>query len=137
MNKNDEKILFTAVSAHLNSEELLLATLQGMIAAEISMRRQELELSQKEFSEKMHVSQGLVSRWENGDTNFTLQTLVKISSVLGLKMQSPIVPRIPKKYSYKSTNIVPFNGGSWNNCSLKQKTTNNFKTYDSDELEEM
>jgi len=49
-------------------------------------------MNRKQFAEFMGVSQGLVSRWERGETNFTLETLVNIASKLGLEMQSPIKP---------------------------------------------
>jgi len=32
----------------------------------------------------------MVSRWENGEENFTVATLVKISSALGLDLYNPI-----------------------------------------------
>lgn len=93
--KNDLKDLFIALGADLSDEQFLLATLQGLISAEISMKRQELGLNQKQLAEKLGVSQTMVSRWEAGDCNFTLSSLVKISSVLALPMQSPFVPRPP------------------------------------------
>jgi transcriptional regulator with XRE-family HTH domain len=104
-NKNDTEKFLTKVSENLNDEELLLAALQGLIAAEISKKRIALGLNQKEFAEKMGVSQGLVSRWENGDSNFTLGTLVSIAIKLGIEMQCPFV------CSYKAQdkdNIVEF-----------------------------
>ena len=81
-----------------------------MIGAEIVMKRREMGMNQKEFAKFMGVSQGLVSRWERGETNFTLESLTKISAKLGLEMQCPIkpspakVPYLPKgKVVYLST----------------------------------
>ena len=138
MNMGNEKKLFSAMSASINDEELILATLQGMIAAEISMRRQELGLSQKELAKKLQVSQGLVSRWERGDANFTLQTLVKVCLTLGLSIQSPMVLRQAKKYISKGSNIVhPNSMNIWKGCSLSNNTGGEFKPYYPEELEEM
>ncbi len=102
---NNTKDLLTAVSEGLSPEETLLAGLQGVIAGTISMKRQLLGMSQKDLAEKLGVSQGLVSRWEQADSNFTLETLVRIASALDLQMQSPIVPKAPKVYSVGQSNV--------------------------------
>lgn len=84
-----------------SAENLQYSILCGMIGAEIVMKRREMGMNQKQFAEFMGVSQGLVSRWEHGETNFTLETLVNIASKLGLEMQSPIKPT-PAKVPYLS-----------------------------------
>ena len=106
MAKNDLKDLFIALGADLSDEQFQLATLQGLISAEISMKRQELGLNQKQLAEKLGVSQTMVSRWEAGDCNFTLSSLVKISSVLDLPMQSPFVPRPPIQHVEHNGNVI-------------------------------
>lgn len=136
-NIKNEKDLIETLSANIEDEELLLLTLQGMISAEISMKRQELKISQKDFAKKMGVTQSLVSRWENGDTNYTLSTLVKICSFLGLNMQSPIIPRPAKIYPTKNSNIYAFPGaGSWNAKNTIVET-GGLNTFNYEELEEM
>ena len=64
--KNDMRAFVSSFADGLDDKAFALATLQAMIAAEISMRRQELNLSQKELAAMLGVSQGLVSRWEKG-----------------------------------------------------------------------
>ena len=71
--------LLSALTEGLSDEELLLASIQSDIAAAISTARTAKGLSQQELSNALGVTQGLVSRWENGDVNFTLQTLDEIS----------------------------------------------------------
>ena len=83
--------LLEAVSDDLTADELLLAGLKGMVSAAIAIKRKELNMSQKEFAASMGVSQGLVSRWESGEENFTLESLVKIAQKLSIKIQSPFV----------------------------------------------
>lgn len=47
------------------------------ISAKIERRRLELNMTQKEFAAYMNVSQGMVSRWESREYNFTIKTLMK------------------------------------------------------------
>ena len=93
---NFEKLL-TSLTENISDEELLLSTLQSDIAATITSTRNAKGLSQKDLADALDVSQSLVSRWESGDANFTLQTLVKIAMTLDIKMRSPYYPdRLPR-----------------------------------------
>ncbi len=108
-NKPGLEDLLSAVSADLTAEELLLASLKGIIGAEIAIHRHKMEMSQKEFASTMGVSQALVSRWEQGETNYTLETLVKIASALDIPMQCPFRTKKPHVYHYTSvSNITQF-----------------------------
>lgn len=60
------------------------------ISARIEMKRRELGLSQKQFAEKIGVSQGMISKWESGEYNFTINTLNDICEKLGLIFE-PII----------------------------------------------
>lgn len=136
--KEQERALVNGLSASLDDEELALSVFQGLISAEISYRRVKLGLSQKEFAERMGVSQGLVSRWENGDTNFTLSTLVKIASKLNIKMQSPFVPAIPKTYISPRNNIVVFPNAAPNSYTIYSESVSEKYSSETDqELKEM
>lgn len=106
MSKDKMKELFLSLGSNLTDEELQLSVLQGLIAAEISMRRQDLGLSQRQLADKLGVSQALVSRWEAGEVNFTLSTLVKISLAMDLSLQSPIVPSPPLRHTEQGSNIT-------------------------------
>lgn len=122
---------FNGISGDLSAEEIMLSSLQGIIAAEISMKRQKLGMNQTQLAEHLCVSQGLVSKWERGDANFTLETLVKIATKLHIPMQSPFAPSDPPQYR-TIDNIIQFNGdGKW------RSITTNPQTYESIELEEM
>lgn len=99
MNHSELNSLVNAIVPDASAEELQYAIFCGMIGAEIVMKRRNMGMNQKEFAEYMGVSQGLVSRWEHGETNFTLESLVKISAKLGFEMQCPIKPS-PAKVPY-------------------------------------
>lgn len=139
MKANDDmKALLSALTSGMSAEETLLSVLQGVIAGEISMRRQELGLSQKELADRLGVSQGLVSRWERGESNFSLSTLVRISSVLGLSMQSPITPAPPVPYASRKNNVVYLsNQNSWQFSSYKPEAHLHTGIESENELQEM
>lgn len=117
--------LFSAVSKDIDDKTLVLSTLQGIIAAEITGNRIERGMTQMDFAHLLDVSQSTLSKWESGETNFTLSTLVSIASKLGIEMQSPFVPTPPIAYPTRSNNIITFYPKGWHTSSsavFPQKT---------------
>lgn len=135
MNTNSTKEILEQLSSKISEEEMILSGLQGLIASEITIKRHEAGLSQKEFADMMGVSQGLVSKWEAGDNNFTLSTLVKISMALNIKMQVPFVLDKPNVYNSKD-GIISFPGSNyWSTKSSENCTFRELE--ESEELKEM
>lgn len=56
----------------MNLKETLLST------------RQKNNLTQEEFAEKLHVTRQAVSRWENGETTPSIDTLKKVSALFNI-----------------------------------------------------
>ena len=56
------------------------------ISATIERKRPDQELSQKESAAFMGVTQGMVSKWESRDYNFTIRSLNEICEKLGLNL---------------------------------------------------
>lgn len=54
------------------------------ISARLEMKRLDLGMTQKEFADYMGVSQGMVSKWESREYNFTITTLNELCEKLGL-----------------------------------------------------
>ena len=86
-------------------EELTIADINasrylGKISAAIAKCRIDMKATQKEFSEYLGISQGMVSRWESGDYNFTVRGLAEIAEKLGLELYINL-----KKYNTKTTEI--------------------------------
>lgn len=63
------------------------------IAVKIHNKRKELKLTQKEFAGLVGVSQGMVSKWESGEYNFSLESIIglfdKLEIPFMLKENSP------------------------------------------------
>ena len=83
------------------------------ISAKIERRRLELNMTQKEFAAYMNVSQGMVSRWESREYNFTIKTL-------NLHLQLDLTPVIGKQ------NYTVL---KWNSESTQNNKQNNWVKY--------
>lgn len=68
----------------LSHEEKMEADLLADIAIQIHTRRIEMGMTQGEFAKFNNVTQTMVSKWESGDYNFTIQTLAKVFARIGL-----------------------------------------------------
>lgn len=73
--------------ADINSAKCL-----GEISAAIAKRRIELQMTQSEFAKYLGVSQGMVSKWESTDYNFTIKGLAEIAQKLGLEVSVSLAP---------------------------------------------
>ncbi len=65
------------------------------VALKILQTLREESLSQKELAERLHVSPQQVSKWVKGSENFTLETISRIESALGIELIA--VPRFEVK----------------------------------------
>ncbi|WP_223583088.1 transcriptional regulator [Sphingobacterium sp. GVS05A] len=70
--------------------------LSNLIAFEILERLDELGWKQKDLAERMEVSPQQVNKWVKGNENFTLETLVVLSEVLGVELIA-VVPKKDRK----------------------------------------
>jgi len=77
----------------LTPEEKITAEYIGQIASAIQRERKAKGYTQKQLANKLGVSQVMISRWENGEENFTVATLAKISTALGLELYNPLERR--------------------------------------------
>lgn len=56
------------------------------IADKIETTLQEKHISHKELAKRMGKTEAEVSRWESGTHNFTLRTIAKISTAIGVDL---------------------------------------------------
>lgn len=62
-----------------------LSDLQFSFANLIFSERLKREKNQTEFAKELGVSQGMLSRWESGDGNFTLKVIAEVADKLEMK----------------------------------------------------
>ena len=72
------------------------------ISVAIMKKRVEMNKTQKEFSRHMKVSQGMVSKWESGDYNFTVEALSNIFDALDMDVDIKFTRR-------NADNVIPRN----------------------------
>ena len=71
----------------LSTEDKADADLKAEIAMHIHEKRIDMHMTQKEFAEFNGVSQTMVSKWESGEYNFSLDNLSHLMATLGLKLE--------------------------------------------------
>lgn len=77
---------------NLTASNITASNLLGQISASIVKKRIELGMTQNEFASYMDVSQGMVSRWEGGDYNFSIKTLADVAEKLELELDVSLCP---------------------------------------------
>lgn len=87
--------LLNTIFNNFSDEDLQTADMLSMIATAISSKRIELHLNQSQLAKKLGVTQAMVSKWENGDYNFTVRQIVKIFNKLDLDVDIAIHPKNP------------------------------------------
>ena len=94
MSKTSINTLFEALTEKMSAHEIKSAMVISEISSKIENERINKKMTQKEFSEFMDVSQSMVSKWESGDYNFTIETIAKIFDKLNLDFNFKILPRL-------------------------------------------
>lgn len=77
----------------------------AFISAAIELRRKSLGMNQKQFASFMGVSQAMVSKWESGEYNFTINTLNEICYKLGLEFDPNLYNLHQGRSQFKIINI--------------------------------
>lgn len=75
------------VSNGISEAEVKTTVELAKISAKIERCRLDLNMTQKEFADYMGVTQGMVSKWESREYNFTIRSLNEICQKLGLCLE--------------------------------------------------
>lgn len=78
------------ISEGLSESEVKTIVELAKISAQIERCRLEMDMTQKEFAEYMGVTQGMVSKWEGREYNFTVKALNDICQKLHLELSITI-----------------------------------------------
>ncbi len=77
----------------VTNEEIENERKSARIISFLYTKRNELKMNQKEFAKHMNVTQALISRWENGDVNFSLDKLNEILNKLNYTFEIKIISK--------------------------------------------
>ena len=108
------------LTSSYTKEELLTRKTLAIVAAEIQLKRIDMGLDQKQFAKLLGVSQGMVSRWESGEYNFTIATLVNICEKLGVLFKPQIMIKETVEIAMQKDSFVEFN---FRDCGEKSYST--------------
>ena len=120
MIKKDGIELLKALSKDMDPEELYISAVQAMLSAQISVRRVKAGLSQTEFAHLMGVKQSQISRWENGDSNPTIQTLSRMEYRLNMHIKDFLAIELPSAYyDPGKSNVIPMRRDQWHGVTSR------------------
>ncbi len=114
----------------ISVSDITASKLLGRISSAIAKKRIDLGMTQKEFAKYMNVSQGMVSKWESKDYNFSIKTLAEIAEKLDMELSVNVIPRRSKiqlrrmddvDVSYVISNQKEFTGKSCRVVEYKSK----------------
>ena len=97
--------LLAEITENMPAEQILSADIISSLSNAITIRRTDMGLSQDQLAKRIGKTQSTISKWENGDMNFTIQLLseiaVKLNMDLSVKLSPP--PVIQEKGKYRAT----------------------------------
>lgn len=74
--------LFDMLSEFYTKSDIYAAHVKSQVSTQIVSYRLENDLSQKDVAEFFGVTQGMISKWESGTYNFTIEAIAKICEKL-------------------------------------------------------
>lgn len=104
--------LLSILTENMSDEDILAIDISSKLSGAIARRRIDLGLSQSELASKLGKSQSTISKWENGDMNFTVESLAEIAVKLGmeltvdLKLKEPL--QIHDSWRSVSSRVIEF-----------------------------
>ena len=92
--------LLSLFTETLSPAEVLSSKAMAEASKSITKERLRLKMKQSEFADYIHVKQSLVSRWESGQYNFSIQKLSEIAASLDMDLSVKLRRKPKLKYSY-------------------------------------
>ena len=80
-------VLLEAMTESLSVEEIIASAVKADVANQITEWRVAHNMSQQEMADYCEVQQNTISKWENGDLNFTIEEMAEIACKLDLVLE--------------------------------------------------
>lgn len=112
---SDLNELLSLFDESLSTEDIIAAKILADVSEKIVKQRVEMGMTQKQFARFMGVSQGMISKWESADYNFSVKALAEIASKLNLDLnicfERNKVLQMPEK-TKRLNSMVPSGNGN-------------------------
>ena len=99
---NTKNEMFDFLSNYISKSDVYAARAISKVSTFIYKYRKELNMSQRDFARMMGVSQGMVSKWESAEYNFTVENIANIAEKLGVIFDIEFTP----ESEYASSNTT-------------------------------
>lgn len=105
--------LLEKLAESLSAADIIAAAQKASFAGQIVKWRTAHDMSQAELAELCDVTQSTVSKWENGDYNFTIEKMSEIAAALDMSLSISLVSGTVAEEPEDSisegiNNIIPF-----------------------------
>ena len=90
--KGNTKEMYEFVSNYISKSDIYAASVIAKISAFIINYRYKTGMTQKEFAEFMGITQGMVSKWESAEYNFSVESIAQIAEKLGVTVDITFTP---------------------------------------------
>ena len=90
--KGNTKEMYEFISNYISKSDIYAASVIAKISAFIINYRYKTGMTQKEFAKFMGVTQGMISKWESAEYNFSLESIAQIAEKLGVTVDITFTP---------------------------------------------
>ena len=104
--KNDE--MFDFLSEYVTKSDVYAADAIAKISMQLFKARKNLNMTQKAFAAMMGVSQGMVSKWESANYNFTIENIAQIAEKLNMTFEIKVHPESEYIENYRRERRTEF-----------------------------
>lgn len=87
------KTSFVDAFADISEADILSAKLKHQVARFLYLYRTQHGWQQKHLAEKLDITQGMVSKWESSNCNFSIESLAALLSKLNVDADFVIAPK--------------------------------------------
>ena len=121
--RNGTKAFFREIFKNLSKADVYEIKAKSKLSGQLTIKRKDLGMNQKDFAKFLGVSQGMVSKWESGNYNFTFRTAAEVCEKIGytfevnIQEESALASQSVKAFGYCSVNPAPL----WKTNGMLQK----------------
>ena len=110
--KGNTKEMYEFISNYISKSDIYAASVIAKVSAFIINYRNRTGMTQKDFAKFMGVSQGMVSKWESAEYNFSVESIAQIAEKLECTFDIDFTPE-NEYLANTETNVQNFKETPW------------------------